>query len=80
MTMPRQINRNSAYSGLVKDAARKLPKSFGRTKRAPMKRERYTLVGGPLDGKTVLLFECGTLPIELNGQRGRYVGIEWRKE
>lgn len=78
--MPRQKNRNVVFTGTPKDAKRKLPASFGRTKRAPMKRERYTLVGGPLDGKTVLLFECGTLPIELNGQRGRYVGSTWEKE
>lgn len=77
--MPRKRNP-TVFTGTYKDACRKISKKTGTTKRAPMHRVRGVLHGGPFDGKTVLLFDwSNTLPIEIGGQRGMYVGGHWKR-
>lgn len=66
-----QRNRGVVYSGKV--GAKMRPRFSG----APSKRVRKTAFkceGGPMHGHTLYLTTPSTVPMDVNGQRGRYVG------
>lgn len=74
---PRRKRNPCVYTGPV--GARMRPLTF-RSRKAPVRRERVTLCGGPLDGQTVPLELNGdrnTLPITLRGQSGVYRSGKW---
>lgn len=70
-------NKNVVFSGLVKNAGRRLSAKTGCTSNYTRK-VKVVMQGGPLHGHSFYLADTScTLPMTMRGQTGRYVESKW---
>lgn len=63
-------NKGVVYAGKV---GAKMRPRFSSAPRKGVRKSAYKCVGGPMDGHTLYLTTPSTVPMNMAGQRGRYV-------